>query len=64
MIEIIIEVLVLYIFRYPGAIILSIFSKKTYKYYLEKDGYLIGSIGLIFVVIIISFILYIIKLFR
>lgn len=64
MIEIIIEVLVLYIFRYPGAIILSIFSKTTYKYYLEKDGYLIGSIGLIFVVIIISFILYIIKLFR
>lgn len=52
--EFIFELIILYVFRYPGALFLSLFSKKTFKDYLNTDGYFIGTVGLVIVVITVK----------
>jgi hypothetical protein len=50
MIEFIFEFIVLYLFRYPGAFFLSLFSKrKSYQDFLNADGYLVGTVGLLII---------------
>lgn len=56
--EFIFELIILYVFRYPGALFLRLFSKKTFKDYLNTDGYLIGSVGLVIVVVSVKGIVY------
>ena len=61
--ETIIEIFILILFRYPGAFIrwILIGRKKTFKQILSGDSYLNGSIGLVFVVLIIVFLVKLIK---
>ena len=56
--EYIVEFIVLFLFSYPGAFVLSIFSRnKTYKDYLTEDGYFVGIIGLLVVAVFIKLII-------
>ena len=56
--EIIIEAIVLLLFVIPGAFIRWMFSgfKKPFRFYLKKDPYINGSIGIVVIGLIIAII--------
>lgn len=58
--EAIFEFILLFVFRYPGAFVLSLFSKKTFKELLKEDVEFVGIVGLLVVaipiVIVVNFI--------
>lgn len=49
--EIIVEVIILIIFRYPGALIRWVFTgcRRPFKEVLQDDGYINGMLGLVVV---------------
>ena len=57
MIEAVLEVVILLLFRYPGAFVLWILGgcKKPFKEVLKRDSYLIGMIGLVTVGLVVVF---------
>lgn len=53
--EMILEIIVLVLFLYPGALVRWLFSgcRKPFSDFLKKDAYLTGTIGLLFFVLVI-----------
>ena len=58
--EAVFEFILLFVFRYPGSFVLSLFSKKTFKELLKVDVEFVGIVGLLVVatpiVIVVNFI--------
>lgn len=45
--EFIVEVLLMLVLRYPGAFVISLFSKRTSKQILDEDGEIAAMLGLL-----------------
>lgn len=54
--ELLAEIILLWIFRYPGAFFLSLVTRKSMKHWLDHDnGYGVGMAGMLIVALVIVF---------